>query len=426
MFLRSGVALVLAATVVAACAHHPSGGRRRGAGGTFTPPPEAIPTAQARQTTLHPQVAIAGIIAPLQNVSISSTLSEPADKVYVQEGDRVKRGQLLAQLDTADLVAQLENEEQIAASDAAKVTESSYNAQLQYGQNPQQVNQQRQALHQALETLKQDQLNLERDQQLVTQGYVAQQTYDQQLTLVRNDRAAVRSAQSAVQEAVVEQNVNGVPGTGLQAATIQDAIASAAAARATAQQTRVSIGKAAIVSPVDGTVVNRNLNDGEYPNGRTLFVVQELSSVYAELNASSAQVFALETGASVSLTAAGAASRTYHGHVVGVLGQVEPGSTNFTVKVLVENPDLKLQSGIPVSATVGLPASSGLGIPTTAFLDDTHTTVMADEDGTAKQVKVQERASDGTTSIVTGLNANEYVIADGQLGVANGQKLSDR
>jgi hypothetical protein len=137
-------------------------------------------------------------------------------------------------------------------------------------------------------------------------------------------------------------------------------------------------------------------------------------------------VFALETGASVSLTAAGAASRTYHGHVVGVLGQVEPGSTNFTVKVLVENPDLKLQSGIPVSATVGLPASSGLGIPTTAFLDDTHTTVMADEDGTAKQVKVQERASDGTTSIVTGLNANEYVIADGQLGVANGQKLSDR
>jgi HlyD family secretion protein len=422
--LRCGLAAVLAVACLAACAHHQTGGKRRG-GGAFTPPPEAIPTSAARTTTVHPQLSIAGIIAPLQNVAITSSLSEPADNVLVQEGDRVTTGQLLAQLDTADLRAQLANEVQLAASDEAKVAESRYNAQLQYGQNPQQVNQQQQTLHQAQQTLQQDELNLVRDRQLVTSGYIAQQQYDQQLTLVNNDRAAVRSAQSALQEAQIQQQVNGSPGQGLQQANIEDAIASAAAARAAADQTRVSIAKAAIVSPVDGVVVNRNLNDGEYPNGRTLFVVQELSQVYAELNASSAQVFALRNGAPVSLTAAGAGSRVYRGQVVGVLGQVEPGSTNFTVKVVIANPDLKLQAGFPVTATVSLPAATGIGVPTAAFLDDTHTSLMADTGNTAKVVKVREVASDGTTSIVTGLKDGDEVISDGQLGVASGQKLSD-
>jgi multidrug efflux pump subunit AcrA (membrane-fusion protein) len=423
--LRIAGAAALALAFLAACAHHASGGKRRG-GGTFTPPPEAIPTAQARTTTVRPLITIAGIIAPLQNVAVTSALSEPADHVDVQEGDHVAKGQLLAQLDTADLRAQLANELSLAASDEAKVTETRYNAQLQYGQNPQQVNQQRQTLHQAQQTLEQDELNLTRDRQLVSSGYIAQQQYDEQATLVNNDRAAVRSAQSALQEAVVTQNVNGSPGQGLQQADIEDAIASAAAARASAQQTRVSIAKAAIVSPVDGVVANRNLNDGEYPGGRTLFVIQEISTVYAELNASSAQVFALRTGAPLSLTAAGAGSRVYHGHVVGVLGQVEPGSTNFTVKTIVENPDLSLQSGVPVTATVSLPSATGVGIPTTAFLDDTHTTIMIDQNGTAKSATVREVASDGTTSIVRGIAAGQSVIADGQLGVASGQKLSER
>ena len=117
--------------------------------------------------------------------------------------------------------------------------------------------------------------------------------------------------------------------------------------------------------------------------------------------------------------------RGYRGSVVGVLGQVSPGSTNFTVKVVIANPDLKLQAGFPVTATVSLPAATGIGVPTAAFLDDTHTSLMADTGNTAKVVKVREVASDGTTSIVTGLKDGDEVISDGQLGVASGQKLSD-
>jgi hypothetical protein len=85
---------------------------------------------------------------------------------------------------------------------------------------------------------------------------------------------------------------------------------------------------------------------------------------------------------------------------------------------------------LPVTAVTSLPAVTGIGIPTTAFLDDTHTTVMIGDDElvdvVAKTVNVHEIGSDGTTSIVTGLTAGQSVIANGQLGVTDGQSLAQQ
>jgi multidrug efflux pump subunit AcrA (membrane-fusion protein) len=417
------IASVLALIVAASGCGRGSNRMRGGFGGPASPAP--IPTAVAKQTTVHPTIVIAGIIAPLQNVAISSSLSEFADSVPVNEGDHVRSGEVVAVLDTADLRAQYESLIRTAISDDAKVEQAKYTAKLNFGQAPQQVSQARQALTQAQHTLALDQLTLQRDEDLVKQGFLQQQTYDQQRTTVQNDEAAVRSDQAALTSAIVNLQVTGTPKSGLQASDIASAIADAASARAQAAQTLVSINHATIYSPVDGIIINRNLNPGEYPNGRTLFTIQELSQVYAELNASSTDIFRIRNGAAVKLHAGGdQTGRTYPGKVVAVLGQVTPGSTNFTVKALVQNPGDILQAGVPVSGTIDLPPASGIGIPTTAFLDDTRSTVMIAQNGVAKQTNVHEVSSDGTTSIVTGLSSGEKVISDGQLGLTDGQSLN--
>jgi multidrug efflux pump subunit AcrA (membrane-fusion protein) len=395
---------------------------RSGFAGPASPAP--VPTAIAHEASVHPTEVIAGIIAPLQNVAISSTLSEPADRVSVNEGDHVRAGQIIAVFDTTDLRAQLEAQLRTAASDEAKVSQAKYTAQLNYGQNPEQVTQARQAVMQAQHTLQLDTLTMQRDQQLFQQGYLQQQTYDQARTAVSNDQAAVRSAQAALNSAITNQKVNGTPQQGLQAANVASAAADAAAARASADQIRATIARATVVSPVDGIVINRNLNPGEYPNGRTLFTIQELSHVYAELNASSADIFRIRAGSPVTLRVGNDQSgRAYSGKVVAVLGQVQPGSTNFTVKALLNNPGNILQAGVPVTATIDLPSTAGVGIPATSFLDDSRSTVMVAQRGVAKIARVRELASDGTTSIVTGLASGTRVISDGQLGLTDGQPL---
>jgi multidrug efflux pump subunit AcrA (membrane-fusion protein) len=434
---RSIWALVLAVAFLAGCAKAGGGGRARNA-----PSANPIPTVSAKVTTVRATSTISGVIAPLQNVAITSQLVEPADSVTVNEGDRVHRGEVIAVLDTADLRAQLAQavatvvtDQRTAESDDAKVAQSRYTLRLNIDQGGDTVQTARAALAQANQNLSNDQLNLTRDQQLLTNGYVAQQTVDQQNTQVQNDRAAVRTAQAQLQSAITNQTVNGTNTTGLQASTVASAAADARAAhavveqaRAAVQQLQTQIAKATIVSPIDGVVVNRNMNPGEYPASRTIFTLQQLDNVYAELNASSADTFAIPIGAPVTLNVAGAGAQSYSGRVVAVLGQVTPGSTNFTVKVLVANPDEKLQSGIPVTAVATLPPVTGVGIPTTAFLDETHTTIMiADDelvDTVAKTVHVHEIGSNATTSIVTGLKAGQSVVSNGQLGVTDGQSLA--
>jgi multidrug efflux pump subunit AcrA (membrane-fusion protein) len=394
-----------------------------------------------RPATIHAHTVISGIIAPLQNVAISSSLAEPITSVSVNEGDHVRRGQTLALLDTADLQANLaqarstvEASKRTAASMDAKASQARYQARLALDQGGYQVKTARAAWEQTRQTLTQAQADLQRDQQLAVAGYIARQTVDQQMTTVRNEAEQERAAQANLQSAISNQRVNGNDAAGLQVANVQSAVADASAAHANVGQAaaqvlqyQTQIDKARITSPIDGVVVNRNINVGEYPGSRTLFTIQQLDHVYAALNASSADTFAIPVGARAALTVSGNDAHSYTGKVVGVLGQVAPGSTNFTVKVLLANPDGALQSGLPVSADITLPAVRGPSVPTTAFLDDTHTSVLITDNHidemVAKSVKVRERASDGTISIVEGLKTGDIVITNGQLGLSDGQTL---
>ena len=62
-----------------------------------------VPVAVAQTGTVSPGSTLGGIIVPFLNVQIQSNLVEPVDGVYVNEGDRVRRGEVLARLDTRDL-----------------------------------------------------------------------------------------------------------------------------------------------------------------------------------------------------------------------------------------------------------------------------------------------------------------------------------
>ena len=96
-------------------------------------------------------------------------------------------------------------------------------------------------------------------------------------------------------------------------------------------------------------------------------------------------------------------TQRFSGHVVGVLNQINPGSTDFQVKVLLANPQQQLRPGMVVKGRsrpfrCAASACRSPRSPTT-----TTTRVMTVQtDGTVKTVKVAEVGSDGTTSVVDG------------------------
>jgi len=386
-------------------------------------PTAQVPVAVAENGEVSPSSTLGGIIVPYQNVQIQSNLTEPVDAVYVNEGDHVKAGQLLARLDTRDLEASLRSDLGTAASDAAKATQTYDQADLTIVQNNNTVSSARSALRSAQSTLATSRLNLQRDAELLTNGYISQQTYDAQNVVVRTDVSQLKTAQVNLQNDLKQVQANGTTTSGLQGATVAAARADEQTALGEADNVRASIAKAAIVSPIDGIVVNRNLNPGEYPGSRQIFTLQETDKVYAILNGAGSQVIGVRTGAGTEIMSTDHANLKASGSVVGVLDEVTPGSTNFVVKVLVPNGGGEFHSGMVVSGRVTRPSTTGVRIPLTAFLDTTDSTVQIISKGLVKTANVTMLATDSKNAIVTGLRAGDQVISNGQLGLSDGQNV---
>jgi RND family efflux transporter MFP subunit len=391
------------------------------------PPAPYVDTALSSYGPIEPARRLAGVIAPYQNVAIQSTLAEPADAVYVREGDSVHAGQLLAQLDTGDLQAQLQSDVATANSNHANTEHNVYQGNLNIAQGQDSLSNDESAVHQAQQTLTNDQHNLARDQNLLTQGYVSQQAVDAQATLVKNDQQALNQANANVASARSTVQANGtISGQGLQAAAVQQSAAQEQVALAQADQVRVQIAKAAITSPIDGIVVNRNINPGEYPGNRQIFTLQQVNPIYAVLHASSEEIARISNGASASVTAPDISGNArFTGHVAGVLNEINPGSTDFQVKVLLANPGQRLRPGMVVQGIIATVPLTGMRVPVSAFTDDNHDALMVVQpDNTVKTVKVAEVGTDGSTSVITGLPSGTRVVSNGQMSLGDGEKVS--
>ncbi len=399
-------------------------GRHQSAGPVRLP---YVQTSIASYGMIEPAQHLAGIVAPYQNVAIQSTLAEPADAVYVREGDSVRAGQVLAQLDTSDLAAQLQSDLATANSNRASTTHTVYQGSLSIAQGIDTLHTDEAAVRQAQQTLTNDQANLTRDQDLLSKGYVSKQAVDTQSTLVRNDQQTLNSVNANLAGAKSNVQANGtLSGQGLQAAAVQQSQAQEQVALAQARQVRVQIGKATLVSPIDGVVVNRNLNPGEYPGNRELFTLQQVNPIYVVFHASSEQIARIENNAIAGVTAPYTAGNVrFTGRVVGVLNEINPGSTDFQVKVQLQNPLQRLRPGMVVQGNIATTPVRGVRVPATAFTDDNHDALMmVRADNSVRTVQVSELGSDGVTSVVTGITSGARVVSNGQSSVGDGEKVS--
>ena len=374
--------------------------------------------------TIRPGLVIPGAIAPFRVVALSNSINEPAQDVPVEEGDRVRAGQVLAQLDVDDLEASLDAAERTGDADDDRTSETAYGARLTIAQAPNQTRQAEAQVLQAQQTYDEAQKNAVRDEQLVAQGYLPQQNLDEQRVVVTTDRQAIASARAALQSAIANQQINGTQSQGLQASTVASARDSAAAQFATAEQIRREIARARITSPIDGVVINRNLNPGEYPAGRQIFTIEAIANVYAILTASAVQAYEVRVGDRVAISGAGLPEGRFEGRVRALLDAATPGSTNFTIKVAIPNPRGTLRAGTPVQAEVALRPTSGFVIPSSAFSNDERTHVIAIRDGRAHVRIVREIATDGANSVVAGLEQGERIVRDGSEGIDDGQQLA--
>jgi len=194
--------------------------------------------------------------ADATEMDVTSKIAGRVVKIYVKEGDYVKKGQVLAQIDQRDLAAQKLGLAANVESLQAQRVQAEVVTDLQAGTTQADVDAAASAIAQAASNLDLARADYARYAALLEQGAIAQQTFDSAKTKYEVAEASYRSALSAQDKATAALLQTDANRANLEAASrrIDQAQASIA-------QIDVSLGETVIVAPFDGIITEKYIEE---------------------------------------------------------------------------------------------------------------------------------------------------------------------
>lgn len=170
----------------------------------------------------------------------------------------------------------------------------------------------------------------------------------------------------------------------------------------------------AVKSPVAGTIINRNANVGELAADTPLFVVADLSKLWAELFIFSKDGEKLKAGQKVRIQCLDDPVNT-ESTIALVLPTAEASSQTVVARAVIENADNHWRSGMNIRANVVLSEKEApLAVKTEAIqrMEGNTVVFVQEEGGTYKAQPVETGMSDSQwTEIKSGLSAGQRYVA---------------
>lgn len=337
----------------------------KGGGNTAPPaaPPLAVDTARAQRSDIATYVTLDGQIAPVQESTLSSQQSGNVTAVYVNEGQHVVRGQVVAKLDDATLRAQLAQQQAMVQQGVAQLGGSTLQAPVTAAQASNTVVSAQQQLAAAKNGVATAQAAYQSalatynaDKQLLTNGYVAQTQYEQARSADVQALQALNTARETERQAVValaaarSQGTNAEP---IQQTTIAANRGSLAAAQAQVRLLETEIAQTSIVAPFNGVITQRLLDPGAYASPNQPVVrVSQIDTVYVNVNVPDDDLAFVHRATPVSFTTSSLGNKTYAATVMDVNATPTQGTLSYRARVRVANPNDLLRGGMLVAVTV--------------------------------------------------------------------------
>jgi len=240
------------------------------------------------------EVALIGTVDANQ-VIVSSKVAGRIEHLAVDEGQHVNQGDLIAQIDNQDLIAERDSARATLDSLRSQVRQSGESYASTHGETDSQVRNAAAALAAARASLEESEAN-ERQQELdahrivslAEQGVASQQDRDRAEQTLKADQARVRANREQVSAAqatltTMQARVNQAAAAHSNIAATQGQMDSA---NAKLQEAEVRIGYSKVLSPVTGTVSVRAAREGEVVNvGTPIVTIVDLTQtwVYASV-----------------------------------------------------------------------------------------------------------------------------------------------
>jgi HlyD family secretion protein len=270
-----------------------------------TASPTHYVTAPVTRGNVTRAVTASGSVNPQTTVQVGTYVSGSIESISCDYNTRVKKNQLCAKIDPRPYQSEVDQDRANVQSAQAQLSKDKSNQSLQ------------EANYKRSKALF--------DQQLLSQDQydAAKATYDQSVAQVQVDEAAVTQ----------------------RTATLKSA--------------EVSLGYTNIVSPVDGTVVSRNVTIGQTVAASfqtpTLFLIAtDLTKMQIDTNVSEGDIGGVKEGSAASFTVEAFPGRHFDGTVTQVRQAPEAvqNVVTYDVVVTVDNPELLLKPGMTANVKI--------------------------------------------------------------------------
>lgn len=336
-----------------------------------------VRVAAVRDSGAVMKVTLPATTTAFEAANIFARASGYIEKRYVDIGDRVKKGDLLAEITAPEL------DQQIAQ------------AQATLAQN-------QAALQQAQASRELADVTNARDSNLVKQGWLTAQQGD-------NDRLTLRAQQAAVN--VARSNI-----------TAQEA------------QIRVLQQEKAyqrVVAPFDGVITQRNVDNGSLVQAGSTFMFTLMHSnvIRTQVFVPQDEAFGVTPGVDADIRVPEIPDRAFPGKVTRIATALQPGSRTLLTEIDVPNPDGALNPGIYCTVELWIPRKTpSMLIPADALVFDQnglHVAVV--RNGIVHLQKVSIARDFGTSiEVRDGVRAGDQVVLNPAVNMVEGSKVAIR
>jgi RND family efflux transporter MFP subunit len=337
----------------------------------------AVRVAAVRAGDAKIVVTLPATTAAFEAANIFARTSGYVEKRYVDIGDKVKAGDLLADIIAPELDHQITQ---------AKATLAQNQATLQQTQASREL----------------AQVTNNRDSKLVTQGWLTLQQGD-------NDRLTLQAQQAAV--AVAQSNI--------------------AAQEAQIRVLEQEKAYQRVVAPFDGVITQRNIDNGSLvTSGSTfMFTLQHPNVIRTQVFIPQDEAFGVAPGVDAVVRVPEIPDRGFPGKVTRIASALQPGSRTLLTEIDVPNPDGALSPGIYCTVELYIPRKTpAMIIPADAVVFDhngLHVAVV--ENGIAHLQKITIARDFGTeVEVHEGVKAGDQVILNPMIDLADGSKVTVR
>jgi RND family efflux transporter MFP subunit len=351
----------------------PSAGNWGGGPGAMARPPMTVEVAAAARGAVSEQLLVVGNLIGAATVDVVPKVSGRLQDVLVRLGDPVTRGRAIARVDDREVREQVKQAE--ASFEVARATIRQREADLKFAES-----------------------SLERARNLFGRQLLPRQALDD-----ADARFQAASAQLDLARAQFEQ------------------------ARARLEELRITLSNTTVVSPVDGFVGKRYLDEGAFagPNQPIASVVDiRFVRLVANLVEKDLKRVGTDTPAAVEVDAY--PGETFEGRVARVAPVLDPSTRTAEIEVEVPNRGFRLKPGMYARVRLTIDSrSDALVVPRNAVVDiDGRRGVFVATTDTARFRPIETGFEDTTrVEITSGIAAGDPVVTTGAAALRDGDRI---